>query len=247
MFYWKGRKDVRNYIRACSVCQSCKPLSLPIREAIWMDTILVVVDRLSKYAHFLALTHPFSALEVAQVYFEQVFKLHGLPRTIIRDRDKVFMSYFWSALFKYQQVALHKSTAYHPQTDGQTEVNRCLEGYMRCMTGERPLEWVLWLPLAESWYNANWHTAIGVTPYEVLYPSLHIPYVSGDYKVAAVDRNLKAREECIAMLKYHLQKAQQRMKAQADKHRLPKDISIGDIVYVKLQPYRQHSVSHRLC
>lgn len=240
---------------------------LPIPEAVWVnisldfveglpksrgkDTILVIVDRLSKYAHFLALSHPFTTAEVAQVYFEQVFKLHGIPKTIVSDRDKIFLSNFWTELFRFQQVALHKSTAYHPQTDGQTAVvNRCLEGYLRCMTGEKPLERVLWLLLAEWWYNTNWHSPIGVTPYEVVYgqpSSLHIPYVSGDCRVAAVDRSLKAREDCIAMLKFHLSMAQQRMKTQADKHRSEKQFAIGDFVYVKLQPYRQHSVSHRLC
>jgi len=111
------------------------------------DTILVVVGRLSKYAHFLPLAH---AVTVAQLYFDNIFKLHGIPRTIVSDRDKVFVSHFWQELFKLQHTALHLSTAYHPQSDGQTEVvNRCLESYLRCMTGEKPRDWSLWIPLAE--------------------------------------------------------------------------------------------------
>ena len=208
------------------------------------DTIMVVVDRLSKYAHFLTLSHPFSAVTVAQLYFDNIFKLHGTPKTIVSDRDKVFTSQFWQELFRLQHTALHISTAYHPQSDGQTEVvNRGLEGYLRCMTGERPHDWSLWIPLAEWWYNSNWHSAIGVTPYEVVYgqpPSLHIPYVAGDSNMEAIDRSLKAREECIEMLKYHLQRAQQRMKKQADKHRSDKQLEEGD-----LQPYRQHSIALR--
>jgi len=149
-----------------------------------------------------------------------------------------------------QHVNIHLSTAYHPQTDGQTEVvNRSLEGYLRCMVGETPREWVTWLPLAEWWYNSNWHSAIGVTPYEVVYgqpPSLHVPYLPGDSRVEAVDRSLKAREECIEMLKYHLQRAQQRMKKQADQHRVDRQFEIGDWVFAKLQPYRQHSVALRM-
>ena len=93
------------------------------------------------------------------------------------------------------------STTYHPQSDGQTEVvNRCLEGYLRCMEGEKPMDWSLWIPLVEWWYNTNYHSSIGITPYEVVYgqpPALHIPYVLGDNNVKAVDRSLKAREECI--------------------------------------------------
>ena len=275
LFYWKGvSRNIRNYIRSCDTCQRNKAdlgapagllQPLPIPGAIWVDvsidfieglpksrgkdTILVVVDRLSKYAHFLALAHPFTAAVVAQLYFEHIFKLHGLPKTIVSDRDKIFLSSFWQELFTLQQVDLHMSTAYHPQSDGQTEVvNRCLEGYLRCMTGEKPVEWVLWLPLAEWWYNTNWHSSIGLTPYEVVYgqpPSLHIPYVSGDSKVEAVDRSLKAREDCIRLLRFHLTKSQQRMKAQADKHRSERAMEVGDWVFVKLQPYRQQSVAQR--
>ncbi|KAK9692323.1 hypothetical protein RND81_09G256400 [Saponaria officinalis] len=142
------------------------------------DTILVVVDRLSKYAHFLLLSHPFDAKTVAKVYFDQVFKLHG-----------------W-------------------------------------------------------WYNSNFHTSIGTTPFEVVFgqpPHLHVPYISSDSSVAAVDRSLKAREECISMLKFHLQRAQSRMKSQSDQRITEVQFSIGDLVYVKLQPYRQHSVVYRSC
>jgi len=103
------------------------------------DTILVVVDRLSKYAHFLAVAHPFTAAVVAQLYFDHIFKLHGIPRTIVSDRDKVFLSQFWQEFFKLQQVSLHMATTYHLQDDGQSEVvNRSLEGHLRCMIGEKP-------------------------------------------------------------------------------------------------------------
>ncbi|KAK9676740.1 hypothetical protein RND81_11G097100 [Saponaria officinalis] len=275
LFYWKKmKKDIRNLVRNCHTCQKNKPLlrppagllqPLPVPDAIWTDisldfveglpkfqgkdTILVVVDRLSKYAHFLLLTHPFDATTVARLYFEQVFKLHGSPKTIVSDRDKIFLSKFWQEFFKLQHVDLHMSTAYHPQTDGQTEVvNKCLETYLKCMTGERPKEWVGWIPLAEWWYNSNFHSSSGITPYEVVYgqaPQLHIPYVMGDSRVAAVDRSLAAREECIKMLKFHLKRAQDRIKTQSDKHRSDVEFEEGDWVYVKLQPYRQQSVARR--
>ncbi|KAA3461254.1 polyprotein [Gossypium australe] len=97
--------------------------------------------------------------------------------------DKVFINSFWQALFKQIGVKLHLSTAYHPQIDGQTEVlNRCLEGYLRCMSGERHSDWVLWLPLAEWWYNTTYHSAIQTTSCEALYgqePLHHIPYLAG--------------------------------------------------------------------
>ena len=270
------KKGVRNWVRECAVCQRCKPLlqasagtlqPLPIPGAVWVDismdfieglptsrgkdTIFVVVDRLSKYAHFFPLSHPFTTAGVAQIYFEHIYKLHRLPRTIISDRDKVFLSRFWTELFTLQKVALHMSTAYHPQTDGQTGVvNRCVETFLRCMTGERPKDWVLWLPLAEWWYNSNWYSTIGTTPYEVVYgqpPSLHVPYITGDSPVAAVDRSLTAREECIKMLQFHLTRAQYRMQKQADKHRVDTELQEGDLVYVRLQSYRQTSVAMRSC
>ena len=81
-----------------------------------VDVILAVVDRLTKYAHFMALKHPYTAATVAKVYIDQVFKLHGLPNSIVSDRDPVFTSLFWQELFKIQGVNLQLSTAYHPQT-----------------------------------------------------------------------------------------------------------------------------------
>ncbi|GJT91570.1 retrotransposon-related protein [Tanacetum coccineum] len=272
LFYWKGmRKQVKKFVRECLVCQKCKPdLSaypgllqpLPIPNTIWSqifmdfiegipksqgkDVIMVVVDRLSKYAHFIGLSHPFTAAYIAQVFLDSIYKLHGLPESIVSDRDKVFISAFWKELFKVLKVKLLMSTAYHTQTDGQTEVvNRCLEGYLRCMTGEHPKEWSKWLPLAELWYNTNFHTSINTTPFEVVYgqtPPIHVPYIGGLSKVEAVDRSLLARENVIKMLKFHLQRSQNRMKQQADKSRTERQFEVGDMVFLKLQPHRQVTI-----
>ena len=91
---------------------------------------MVIVDRLSKYAHFLTLSHPYSALTVAQLFFDNIYRLHGLPNSIVSDRDKIFISRFWQELFKLSGTQLKLSTSYHPRTDGQTEVvNRTLQTY----------------------------------------------------------------------------------------------------------------------
>jgi transposase InsO family protein len=89
--------------------------------------IMVVVDCLSKYAHFCALDHPFTPLSMAHAFMDQVFKIHGIPTSIVSDRDPTFTSKFWHELFKLQGTQLNMSTAYHSQIDGQMEVvNKCL-------------------------------------------------------------------------------------------------------------------------
>lgn len=101
--------------------------------------IMVVIDRLSKYAHFLSISHPYIATIVARVFLDNIFKLHGFPLNIVSDRDPVFTNQFWKELFKLSGTKLLLSLAYHPQMDGQTEVmNKALEGYLRCFSGDRP-------------------------------------------------------------------------------------------------------------
>lgn len=110
------------------------------------------------------------------------------------------------------------------------------------MSGDKPKEWMKWLSLAEYWYNTNLHSAIQTTPFEVVYgqpPPIHVPYVSGDSLVAMVDRTLTAREQAIKLLKFHLKRAQDRMKYMANKKRSDKEYEEGSWVYLKLQPYRQ--------
>jgi transposase InsO family protein len=122
--------------------------------------ILVVVDRLSKYVHFISVAHPYSATKIAQIFIANIFKLHGMPSSIVSDRDPVFTSLFWKELFKLHGTELKFSSSYHPQTDGQTEiVNKCVEHYLRCFSGDKPKEWLRWLPLAEWWYNTNIHAS----------------------------------------------------------------------------------------
>jgi transposase InsO family protein len=130
------------------------------------NVILVVVDRFTKYANFIAISHPYTAQDVVDAYIINVSKLHGLPRVIVTDRDPIFTSSVWQSLFKNLGVELHLSSAYHPPTCGQTErVNQCLENYLRCMCFNGPKRWIYWLSLAEWWYNSSYHTSLNMTPF----------------------------------------------------------------------------------
>lgn len=99
----------------------------------------MVVDRLTKFVHFVPLSHPYTATKVANLYLQHVLKLHGMPATIVSDRDPAFTSHFWQELMRLQGVQLTMYSAYHPQTDGQTEiVNKSLEHYLRAFAADRP-------------------------------------------------------------------------------------------------------------
>jgi RNase H-like domain found in reverse transcriptase/Integrase zinc binding domain/Integrase core domain/Reverse transcriptase (RNA-dependent DNA polymerase) len=154
IFYWPHlKKSISEHIQGCNVCQLNKGENvanpgllqpIPIPEGPWSivtmdfvcglpksggkDVLLVVIDKFTKYCHLITLTHPFKAKDVAQEYLDAVYKLHGMPSKIITDRDPLFTSNFWQEIMHRLGVTLHFSTAYHPQTDGQSErLNQCIE------------------------------------------------------------------------------------------------------------------------
>jgi transposase InsO family protein len=132
--------------------------------------IMVIMDKFTKFAHFLALKHPYTTASVAKMFLDNVYKIHGMPASIVSDRDRVFTNKFWKELFCLAKVQLRMSTAYHPQSDGQSErVNQCLETFLRCFATACSKQWVSWLPLAEHWYNSSFHSAIGRSPFEALF------------------------------------------------------------------------------
>lgn len=241
-------------LTAITGSKSCLGGHLPrfcggIAEISRLDTILVVVDRLSKYAHFIGLCHPFTALTIAHVFVKEIVRLHGYPSTIVSDRDKIFMSLFWRELFRMQGTGLHRSTAYHPQTDGQTEVvNKTMEGYLRCFINGKPKGWAKWLPWAEYWYNTSCHTSTKRSPFEVVYgrePPPLVRFTDGSTTVASVDEQLRERDAILDDLKANILLTQQQMKAYEDSHRREVEFQAGEMVYLKLQPYCQSSLAAR--
>jgi len=158
--------NIKKFVHECTICQFNKHETvpslgllqpLPIPSRIWFDMsmdyieglplshgfsmILVVIDRLTKYRHFLSMAHLYMVATVAQVFLDNVLKLHGLPSTIVSDRDWVFISSFWRELLRLQGTTLAFNSAYHPQLDGQTEAfNKCLETYLLCYAWAKPKE-----------------------------------------------------------------------------------------------------------
>ena len=143
-------------------------IGLPKSEG--KSVIMVVVDRITKYAHFFALSHPFKESTVATAFMKKIQKLHGNPKIIVSDKDPIFTGIFWTELFSCLGTQLAHSSSYHPQFDGQTEiVNKCFEGYLRCFVFDKKTQWVKCLPLVEWWYNTSFHTAPKMTPFMELY------------------------------------------------------------------------------
>ncbi|KAK8942843.1 hypothetical protein KSP39_PZI009654 [Platanthera zijinensis] len=203
------------------------------------DCILVIVDRLSKYAHFIPLRHPYFAATVTDSFIQGVVRLHGFPRSIISDRDPLFLSIFWTTLFHLQGSRLRMSTTYHPQTDGQSEaLNRCLETYLRYFVWEEPRNWAKWLRWAEYSYNTSHHQAANTTPFEIVYgrpPPYIVRHLPGECLVESLATALRDRDTILDNLKHHLQRAQQKMVSFANRKRRDLSFEVGEKVLARIK------------
>ncbi|PNY08611.1 Ty3/gypsy retrotransposon protein [Trifolium pratense] len=259
-FYWPTmNRDIRDFVTQCLIYQQAKastalPAGLlqppPIPTQIWEDiamdfitglpnshsysAVFVVVDRLSKYNHFTALKSDYTVVKVAEIFMNSIVKLHGFPKSIVSDRDKVFTSQFWQQLFKLSGTTLAMSTVYHLQTDGQSEaVNKCLEMYLRCFTSQNPKAWSKLLPWAELWYNAAFHTSIGMCPFKAVYgrdPPMLVKYDISHLDPPSLQTLLQERDAVLHFLKANLLKAQQTMKKFADAKRRLLEFQVIDKV-----------------
>ncbi|GJP47876.1 hypothetical protein CLOM_g7051 [Closterium sp. NIES-68] len=258
-YYWPNMADdVRKYVSSCTACQIMKsshqraagllqPLDPPERpwQHVTMDyvtglpagpsgndAILVVVDRLTKMAHFIACQQTITAEQTAQLFIANVIRLHGLPSAIISDRDPKFTSKFWRHLWDQFGTKLQFSSAYHPQTDGQTErVNQTMEQLIRT-TCTDPSTWEKSLPLLEFAYNNATSATTTHSPFFLNYGQ--DPVVPSTPNIESpVPRSHKFAEDILATREKAaeaIRKANLVASRQADRHRRDVNYKVGDLV-----------------
>jgi hypothetical protein len=196
-YFWLGlKREIAEYITRCMECQKVKAKHrhpagllqpLPIPEWKWEvvtmdfiigfsrmskqhDSIMVVVDKLTKDSHFIPLKTTHKVADVVDIFLKEVARLHRIPKMIVSDRNPKFTSNFWKELFKGFGTNLNFSTAYHPESNGQTErVNRVIEDMLRMYMMDKPARWEDYLHLVEFSYNNGYHASLKMSPFEALY------------------------------------------------------------------------------
>ena len=270
-FFWpKLEKDIARFVKKCVVCMMAKThgnnaglyTPLPIPNMPWeevsldfvlglprtqrnKDSILVVVDRFSKMAHFVPCNKSNDASHITDLYFKEIVRLHGIPKTMVSDRDSKFLSHLWRTLWRKLGTSLLFSTSYYPQTDGKTEVtNRSLGNLLRSYVGKNVKQWDLILPQIEFAYNRSMHRTVGKSPFEVVYglqpigpmelaPHPTIQQFSGDAEVRAKEIKKLHKE-----VRLKIENNNAKYVEQANRRRKYVEFEVGELVWVHLRKDR---------
>ncbi|KAJ6436582.1 hypothetical protein O9K51_10824 [Purpureocillium lavendulum] len=266
-YYWPGlRRDVRRYVSTCRECQLAKPrhhkpygllAPLPAPERPWQEIsmdfitdlptvrcekktysgILVVVDRLTRYGRFIPVSARITSDGLATVFLREIFRYYGMPDGIVSDRGSLFTGHFWATFCHLLQCKRRLSTAFHPQTDGQTErINQTIEQYLRTFCNKEQSDWIDKLPMAEFTYNTSYHGTVKAAPAEVLmgYQPRSKGHVKGQLEAFSPNamgrvRGLRELHERTALL---IGNAQERQAHYYNKGREPKSFHEGDWVLI---------------
>nr|XP_027186625.1 uncharacterized protein LOC113784598 [Cicer arietinum] len=240
IFWWpKMKRDVAEFVYACLTCQKSKvehqkpsglmqPLSIP--EWKW--------DNISM--DFVPIKITYSMERLAEIYIKEIVKLHGIPSSIVSDRDPRFTSKFWQGLQSALGTNLRMSSAYHPQTDGQTErTNQSLEDLLRACVLEQNGSWDSFLPLIEFTHNNSFHSSIGMAPFEALYGRrCRTPlcwFETGDNLVLGPEIVQQTTDK-VKMIQEKMRASQSRQKSYHDKRRKNLKFQEGDHVFMRVTP-----------
>ncbi|GJW48899.1 reverse transcriptase domain-containing protein [Tanacetum coccineum] len=269
LYWWPGMKrDIAEYVSKCLTCSKIKAehqkpsglLQQPeIPEWKWekitmdlvtklpksssgYDAIWVIVDRLTKSAHFLPIREDYKTEKLARIYINEIVARHGVPVSIISDRDGRFASHLWQALQKALGTKLNMSTAYHPETDGQSERTiQTLEDMLRACVMDFGGSWDTHLPLVEFSYNNSYHKSIKCAPFEALYGrKCRSPVIWAEVGESQLigPEIVQETTEKIVQIKERLKTARSRQKSYADKRRKPLEFKVGDRVLLKVSPWK---------
>ncbi|GJU78202.1 reverse transcriptase domain-containing protein, partial [Tanacetum coccineum] len=269
LYWWPNMKaDIATYVSKCLTCAKVKaehqrPSGLLVQPKIpeWKwdnitmdfvtklpktsqgyDTIWVIVDRLTKSAIFTPMRETDPLDKLARLYLKEVVTRHGIPVSIICDRDPRFASNFWRSLQNALGTNLDMSTAYHPQTDGQSERTiQTLEDMLRACAIDFGKGWVNHLPLVEFSYNNSYHASIKAAPFEALYGrKCRSPVCWTEVREAQIlgPELIQETTEKIIQIKQRMQAARDRQKSYADLKRKPMEFQVGDKVMLKVSPWK---------
>ncbi|KAK8521849.1 hypothetical protein V6N12_066431 [Hibiscus sabdariffa] len=269
-YYWVGlKKDVAEFVSKCMVCQRVKAehqfpsgLLQPLRIPEWKweritmdfvtglpltpskkDSVWVIVDRFTKCAHFLPVHTTYTYDKLAELYIREILRLHGVPKSIVSDRDPKFTSRFWESLHMALGSRLNFSTSYHPQTDGQSErVIQVLEDMLRCCIMDFQGTWEKQLPLVEFAYNNSYQASIQMAPYEALYGRrcrTPVCWAEAGQKLLSMPDILKGTTEKVKLISERLKAASDRQKSYANLKRREVEYAVGDKVFLKVSPWKK--------